>query len=160
MIGNKIKLNLGKGFRLKKEGTFNLDKLLKEVMALAKKRKYLVQIKDHTDKSEKAGHDIIIVWTLEKNINEYIKYESKIEFLLRRINKTESNVAGSNQITFTADLITDYNSKLKHTKFLKVFGEIYNTFIIRNKIEKHKKKLLAELTELRDLAKLNIDMHT
>jgi hypothetical protein len=160
MISDKIKIELGKGFRLKKEGTFDLDNLLKKVMILVKKRKYDIQIKDHTDKSEAAGHEMSIVWTLEKKIDEYLKYETKIEFFLKRIKKEKDLVTGLNRITFTSNLITDYQNKLKHTKFLKFFGEVYNTFIIRKKIEKHKKKLLNEITEIKDLTKSLIDMNT
>ncbi len=160
MIGNKIKLHLSQGYRLKKRGDIELDKLLKEIRAWARKYNYTFQEKDHTDKLEQRGHEIILKWTLERKATEHINNEITLVFFLREINKTKGGKeSGLIQIDFTAFLNLDYENKWQHTKFLKFISFIYNNYIIKPQVEKNKGKLFEEVKELRNLTKSYLELN-
>lgn len=163
MIGETVKVTPGQGLQIRKSGVFDLDKLYQEMTNWFGDNKYDFNEDVHSDKHKDRGKEIIIVWSGEKKVTDYIKYNIEVNFLLKNINKVSkasNNLEkGSIKITLIAKLILDYHKKWNKSFFSNFLFKIYNNYIIKKEIGKYKNKLYKEILSLQDVAKEILEFH-
>jgi len=155
MIGKEEPITPPAGLRIRKTGTFNLNKLYKDMRMWFNKYSYDFQEKEYKRKDADAGQEIKITWVATKEIDDYCRSEIKVEFFLQYVMDIGNSLKkGFLQIKFWAKVILDYQNKWQAKPLGNFLFFMYNNFIIKNKIEKYYEgQLYNELIELQDLTK-------
>lgn len=155
MISKKVKVNLGRGYRLKKaSGVLNFNRLYEEMREWVDKYRYDFTEKKFDSKDRDKGKEIEVVWIGEREITDYIKYNFQIVFFLTKIWPASKDlVKGNIVVTLSADVELDYKEKWRHNTFSNFLFKIYNNYIVKDEIKKHSKKLYNEMMDFHDRAK-------
>ncbi len=159
MIGKEDKVLPGSGIRINFNGKFNLDSLYKELKGWFDKNKYDFTEKEQTVKDKDSGKEIVVKWEAERKVDDYAKFDIRIDFFLENLNKVKEGVEGKVKITFFAKIILDYKNKFGYSKLSKLMFDIYNNLIIKGKIENvYEDKLDREVKELFNLTKEKLEL--
>lgn len=161
MIEKEDSITPGAGLRLKKKGTFDLNKLYKEMRDWFSENDYDFQEKENAKKETDKGQQIIIKWEADRKIDEYAQFKIKVNFLMEEIEEVRKDNKklneGTVEIKFWADVILDYTNKWEKKPFGKFLFNMYNNYVIKSKIENvYEEKLDRELNELVEIAKNNL----
>ena len=81
--------------------------------------------------------------------------EVEVEVDGRKVNKHKAN----SEIKFDATLMKNYENKWDKNAFLRFIREVYDTYIIRSRIEDYKAELYSEIYELIDEVKAFLNMY-
>ncbi|MDP4012864.1 MAG: hypothetical protein Q8R00_04645 [Candidatus Nanoarchaeia archaeon] len=158
MPGQKDKLL--NGFKLKQDHIFNLGDMYKMLFRWFENHGYKFSEKEYRYHGQ--GDHVEIVWHAEKDLDNYTKIELDINFLLIGLQKvdieqegvkTKSN-KGSIEIIFDMVLIRDPKDK-----FSPMIRNIYEKFIIKNRIILLQTEAGEEATELINEIKSFLQLH-
>lgn len=158
MPGKKDKLL--SGFKLKQDHIFNFNEMYKMLFRWFENHGYKFSEKEY--RSHGQGDHVEIIWYAEKEIGNYMKIELDINFLLigfQKIEieqegvKTKTN-KGSIEIIFDMALIRDPKDKFKP-----MIRDIYEKFIIKNRIKILQKEAGEEAEELINEIKSFLQLH-
>lgn len=159
-MGESHKVNPGRGLQIREKGVFDLEKLYGEMKEWIDKNNYDFNEKEHTEKHGDKGNEIVLAWEAEREITDYLKYELKVNFLLKGITKVSDNlVKGFVKITFTARVISDYKNKFGKSSFSNWLSKLYEKYLFKSEIERHKDKLQEEINDLHDITKDVLKFH-
>ncbi len=154
------KVNPGRGLQIRETGVFDLPKLYSNMKEWVSDHKYDFNEKEHTEKHGDKGKEIILVWELDREITDYLKYNLEVNFLLKNINHaSEKLVNGFAKITFKASVISNYKNKFGNSAFSNWLFKIYEKYLLKSEIEKNQDKLQGELNDLFDCAKQVLEFH-
>ncbi len=151
MIGKKYKVLPGSGIRIKRSGSCNFEKLYKELKGVFDDFGYDFLEKEHTTKDLASGRELIIVWVAEREVNDYIKYEMKVRFFVENMIKTEDKYKGLFEIKIWANLELDYNNKWQGNPITEFLFKVYNSYLIKEEIFTHQKKLESDVEKLKNV---------
>jgi len=154
------KVTPGTGIRIRQTGTFDLNKLYKDLKAWFDSRKYFFQEKEHAHKSLEKGDSILIRWEAEREIDEYAKFIIKIKFYIENIKKQDGLDKGKIEIITSASVGLDYKNHWQSKPLGNFLFPIYNKYIIKNKIKDYyEKNLYSEVLELNSLTKSILNLY-
>jgi hypothetical protein len=142
--------------KLKQVGIFVFKDFYNFVYDWLKEENYDVFEKHYKEIFEKNGKKIEVLWEAHKPISDYFEFSMTLQWRLLGIKdievqkegKKEKMDSGTIEIIFKqVSLVKDFQNNWK-SKFWKFFRNIYDSFIIRNRIEDYEIKLLEETDEL------------
>ncbi len=157
MIGQKDKVLPGSGIRIKIDGKCNFEKLYEDMKSFFDEHDYDFLEKEHTEKDLPQGRELIIVWTAEREVDDYAKYDIKVRFFIENFRKEGSVCSGNFEIKMWATITFDYKNNWQGNPITEFLFKIYNSYIIKEKIlNNYEPKLESEIEELKSLIKEHI----
>lgn len=159
-MSETIKITPGVGLVIKYNGIFDFDKLYKGMHDWFMSYKYDFHEKENTKKSKDLGSFIEINWIAERNIDEYVKFLINVHIIIDNFNRVEKLDTGNMIIELSASLVLDYNNKWSIKPFHKFLFNIYNKYIIKEKINRYYiGKLYGEITDLQNTGKSILELY-
>ena len=153
VIGNKSFY----GTELRKKGNIDIERLHKEVAAWFSKYKYFFNEKDMTSSDLTQGREQKIVWIASRKIDSYFRFHIEIQILVYRWLNEKAEVT----IGFKGYLEKDYRNFFeKYGKLGIGLRNLYEDLVINDKIQKLKRKVLFETSEVIDEAKKALSFTT
>lgn len=155
-----IKRTPGVGLIIKYNGVFDFDKLYKGMHDWFVMHRYDFQEKEQTRKGKDLGAFMELEWAGERRVDEYAKFSITVHFIIEEMERVENLDKGKLLIELAASLILDYKNSWQSNSFKKFLFNIYNKYIIKEKIKKYYfGKLYAEVTDLQDTGKSILDLY-
>ena len=158
---------VAQGLKIKQKSVFNLDQLYKTMFRWFELYGFDMQEREYRDSVEGNAKHLEIKWKAVKRIDDYIQFVIITNFLVlgfETIEIEEDGVKmktnkGEVEMNFYAYLEKDYEDKLKDSGYAKVIREIYDKYIIKNRIESLEGELYEELYKLLDEIKAFLNLH-
>jgi len=129
---------------LKYKGIFDLDKVFKTIIAWYTSHNYEFQEDKYKHKvPPPGGMEWELSWRGWRKVNEYVKFDVIVEFHIWdfkwievvKDGKKQKLAQGRIQIEFEGTLTLDYQNRFYGNKFLQVLQDLYQKYIIKQKIE-------------------------
>jgi len=148
------------GIVIKYNGSFNIDKLYKDIKAWFDNNNYDFDEKEYKEKRQAHGDEILIEFICERKIDDYIKFNLRIKFLMLNVKKlSKDHYVGNFRANISAFIEFDYNNEWQFSPLKKFLFFVYNNFIIKNKIENvYEDKLYGEVLNFEKLIKEHLGM--
>ena len=137
--------------RLKYSGLYDLDALLGAARGWFNKMKYFVIDTEHSEAVKSSGKDITIIWEPERNVNDYVKFQFKLEIsiyreidvLVEEHGKKVRKQQGDMEIRFRNVMVKNYRQTFRGPakEFLR---KTYEKYLIRSELDDYRRKLMAE----------------
>ena len=160
MIGKEDYVTPKPGIIITYSGSFDLDRLYKEIKKWFKNYKYFSNEKEHKEKKQAHGDELIFDFIAERKIDDYMKFRINLRFLMINVKKlNKDSYIGDVHGNLIGFIELDYNNKFQYNPIKKFFFFIYNNLIIKNKLENHYEvKLYNEVIALEDLIKKHLGL--
>src|SRR3990167_4354376 len=155
------------GLKIKQKSIFDLDELYKGLFRWFELYGYVLQELEYRDSVEGDSKHLEIKWKAEKEIDDYVMYVIRLNFLILGLQKVEveengakvKKYTGDLEMNFYAFLAKDYKNKWSDSGYSKVFRELYDKYIIKNRMEGIYKELYEELYKVMDEVKAFLNLH-
>ncbi len=127
---------------------------------------FIISETKYSEKLIGEAKNIEIVWTGFKNVTDYFRFETKINFRVNGLIKAEINQGGmkintnkgSIEIKMASVLVRDYKGKFETTAFKKFLRSIYEKWVIPSRIDEYSGKVAEECDEFLNQAKAYFDL--
>lgn len=123
----------------------------------------------YVEKTEPGGKHLEIFWEGEKNFSDYFTHKLTVSYLILGWNKVEIQQGNKKlklddvdiEIRISGILVTDTDPKnfFKDTPFSKFIQKIYETLIVKKRLEKYKIEVYNKTYALQDEIKKFMDMY-
>jgi len=155
-----------KGEHIKHRGIFSLEELLQAGSSWFFGYRYYWTEKEHTEKIKPEGTEFMIEWRALRRMDEYFLYNISVVLVIYRYKAVEMDIDtgrprkgnGEIEITINAKVVTDYNNNFK-TKFGNTVQNIYERYVIKDRISTFKKRLTDEVKDLKKNLKRQLEMY-
>lgn len=162
-----FKDTIASGLKIKQRSVFNLDELYKVMWRWFELYGYDMQELEYRDSLEGNTKHLEIKWAAEKKIDDYIKFKIITNFLILGLEKVEieqdgvklKTDKGEVEINMTAILEKDYDDKWQESGYARLFRDIYDKYVIKNRIESLEGELYDEIYKLIDEIKAFLNLH-
>lgn len=146
------------GVELTKKGVFNFEKLYKFFMGWFDEHKYDTHEKQYTSKPlVPQGEEIVVEYSGLRDVSKYFRFHIDVEIWGVRLKKVGRDYKGNIKVRFRGWIEKDPNKKWRNFEFLR---QIYDLYIIKNKISKYKDKVKNETNNLIKKAKKILSLVT
>ena len=155
------------GSHIKYEGIFSFkdfykfcyDWIVEEIGMEVEEGKY-------SEKVSGNSKNIDIKWEGEKDLSDYFRFVTKVEFKILNLSKVEMNKGGAKvsinkgtvEIKAKGILVRDYDGKFETSPTKKVWRAAYEKFIIPNRIEKLEEMIVGKVDGFLAQAKAFLDI--
>lgn len=120
----------------------------------------------YSEKLSGDAKDIEVEWEGTKNMTDYFKFEAKISFKIEGLTKIDINKGGAKvstnngsvEVGIKGSIIRDVDGKFETTAFKKFLREIYEKWVISEKIENYEEKIISSCDEFLSQAKAWLDL--
>lgn len=134
---------------VKYKGNFSFSELYDFCFNWIKNEGYLVKEDTYTEKVSGDTKEIELKWTATKEISDYFKHEIILEWHILGMKKINVEVDGQEKkinngevkITFSINLIRDWEERWTRSPTSKFFRGVYDKYIIRSTKEDYEEKL-------------------
>jgi len=159
---------VAKDLKIKQKSVFDMGELYSVMFNWFGQHNYDFQEKQYLEKKNANGsRDLEIIWIATKKINDYFKFQIEVKFRPVMLTDVEVEIdgkkvgmnKGNNEIIFNAALLKDYEGKWDNNPLKRFMREVYDTYIIRDRIGDYKGELYAEIYELVDEVKAFLNMY-
>jgi len=152
MFEKKIKVTPGNGIRINETGTFDFNKVYKNLRSFFKEYEYIFQEQEHTEKDYPKGKEIIIKWTATREVTNYIEYHIEATFFLDKIHSVPNKkIKGDVELTVVSYITLENRWQASWVGNLLFF--IQNNFTMKDILIDHTDRLDKETKQFFDLAK-------
>lgn len=158
---------VAQAIKVKQKSVFNLDELYSVLWSWFELNTYDFQEHEYRDTDTAKGKNLEIRWYAEKKIDDYIKYVIEVTFFVigyegveieKEGGHKEKTGKGEVEIQLDAYLEKDYEDRWTGPVLL-FLREVYDKFIIRNRIEALEGDLHDELYKFMDEIKAFLNLH-
>lgn len=139
--------------RIRKVGIVDLDKLYKELADYLKEHKYYMYEKGISGKQQADGLTGKFEFVANKYVTEYFKFNLFVEFYVIRAKDVKIKGKKLKNIELEITFIGEYEKNYRKSFKSEWIRKIYETYIIRDKIDKMEEKLAIEFNGLINVAK-------
>ena len=120
----------------------------------------------YSEKLSGDAKDIEVEWSGSKNMTDYFKFEAKISFKIEGLTKVDINKGGAKvstnngsvEVGIKGSIIRDVDGKFETTAFKKFLRDIYEKWVISEKIENYEEKIISGCDEFLSQAKAWLDL--
>jgi len=155
------------GLKIKQRSVFNLDELYKIMWRWFELYGYDMQELEYRDSVEGNSKHLEIKWKATKRIDDYIQLVIITNFLILGLEKAEieqdgikiKTDKGEVEINLSAQLEKDYEEKWQDSGWSRVIRDIYDKYVIKNRIESLEGELYEEVYKLIDEVKAFLNLH-
>ena len=144
-----VKVTPGRGLRIQKTGTFQLEKIIEKTISLLESLNYEVQKKKHVQKVKDTGTEIEHRISAEKEVTDFYKFEINIRLFFQHIKPIKTIKQTYADIIIEANLICDYNKNWQTSKLKTTLLNIYLNHLKKDEMESYWVKLYNETEKLR-----------
>lgn len=153
--------------RIKYDGIFSFPDFYKFCYDWLKEETGLgLSEEKYTEKLSGDSKKIDIVWSGNKRLTDYFKFDTKITMQIIGLTKVEINQGGiktqtnkgSVEVKIQSTLTRDYQGKFETTAFKKFLRSIYEKWVIPSRIEEYSGKISEESDEFLSQAKAYLDL--
>ena len=160
----QLKIAVFKDAQLKVSGVFDLFKVREEIANAIRSLKYFMFEKGNSLRNFPEGHkEMEMEFNAFKRLDNYIKFILTIKFLIQTYNEVEvdGKILGSGiaTISFTAEMQKDWKNRFGDKGFKGIAREIYEKYIIPDKLIKRELELYNETTKVMNAAKDVLEMY-
>lgn len=150
-----IKHKVSEGI-VKSTSLFDFKETYKFIFAFLSDYGYDVKEKSYSEKIKPEGKEIEIKWDAGKNITDYFKFVVEIDWLIVgmaavELQKEKIKIKlnrGDIRIRVRGFLERDYERKWETTPFLRFIRDVYDKYIIKNRIGELETMIREETDEL------------
>jgi len=149
--------------KVSQESTFDMQELYKLGRTWFNKHGYDFYEKEYLSTQKEEAKSASIKWEAERKVDDYIRFhiEVRIKFKNLREVQGKKKMMNTGEISFSTEayIVRDYESNWEKGFMTKFIRGVYDTFIIRGKIDKDKQRLDREtkefFNEVRTFLKVN-----
>jgi uncharacterized NAD(P)/FAD-binding protein YdhS len=150
--------------QIKQKGVFDLQSMHSKVIEFLKNKNYGYSEKDSTTKTKQNYHEVILIVTANREVDELARYDIKVEFFLLNAKKSTSNGKrldkGDLDIRITGDLIIDYKHEYA-SRFKQFLLNLYLKYMIPQRFEDYyETQVFDDATALCNLIKKEMNLAT
>lgn len=152
-----------KDLKVSQESTFDMQQLYKLGRSWFNQHGYDFYEKEYISSQKEDTKNASIKWESEKKVDDYVRFhiEARIKFKDLREVQGKKRMMNSGQVSVTVEayIMKDYESRWENGFMSKFVRGLYDTFIIRGKLDKDKHRLDREakefFNEVRTFLKVN-----
>ncbi|QQG38916.1 MAG: hypothetical protein HYS32_00415 [Candidatus Woesearchaeota archaeon] len=153
---------------IKQEAILDINGLYNTLTKFADRRSYDFEETANAEKEQDRGTELEIKFALTKDFDDYTLFKIEIKIASRTLLPLEVETQQGKQIlnqgllaiTVNAKLVLDKKDTWKKNKFNELIGHIYNSYIIKNKIEnRYWPSLKVEADEVVSIIKESLDLY-
>lgn len=146
------------GFRIKKIGLIDFDRLYSEAREFFTDYHYIFNETQHKSKDTDKGRKIDIKWTGYREVDRYAKFQIKVQIVMFGIKEVKGLYSTEMYVYLDGAAILDYKNQWETSGFRSFLFKIYNKYIIRRDIINYYfLTLSSEVNELRSKIKAALD---
>ncbi|MFH1210816.1 MAG: hypothetical protein V1645_02765 [archaeon] len=138
--------------KVSQEATFDMKELYKLGRAWYSKHGYDFYEKEYISSFKEEGKNASIKWEGDKKVDDYIKFhvDVRVKFKNLREIQGKKKIMNIGEASFSVEsyIERDYESNWDVGFMTKFIRGVYDTFVIRGKIDKDKQRLASEANEL------------
>ncbi len=140
-----------KPLKVAQEATFDMQQLYKLGRAWFDKHGYDFYEKEYISSQKEEAKNASIKWEADKKVDDYIKFhiEARVKFKNLREVQGKKRMMNTGEVSFSIEayIEMDYEARWEKGFMSKFIRGVYDTFVIRGKIEKDKQRLDREAKE-------------
>ena len=160
------KLTVAPSLKIKQRSVFNLDELYKVMFRWFELYGYDMQELEYRDSVEGNAKHLEIKWKATKRIDDYMEFHILVNFLILGLEKAEieqdgvkiKTDKGEVELNITGQLVKDYEDKWE-SGYAKVIRDIYDKYVIHDRIDSLGGELYEEVYKLIDEVKAFLNLH-
>lgn len=137
--------------KVSQDSTFDMQELYKLGRLWFDKHNYDFYEKEYLSTQKEESKSASIKWEAERKVDDYIKFhiETRVKFKNLRDVQGKKKMLNSGEVSFTIEayIEKDYESSWEKGFMTKFLRAVYDTFVLRSKIEKDKERLDREAKE-------------
>ena len=147
VVGNKKFF----GSEIRKKGNVDVKRLYKELAPWFSANHYAFMEKGISSKSKPGGKEQVIEWVSERKVDSYFKFQIEVDFRIWRYKDEKAEI----YIRFKGYLEKDYRNTFKNKggKFGEFLRNIYEKYVIKDRIDEMAGKVHKDTNDLIDEAK-------
>lgn len=134
---------------IKNKGFFNYSDLYAFCYNWLKDEGFGIAEKEYVEKVSGFGKEIMIEWEAGKKVTDYFQNKIKLKWHIlglqdaevERDGKKEKTNKGDLKMTFSAEIVRDYEDRWETTKTWKFLRSIYEKYIIRTTVDEYEDRL-------------------
>jgi len=143
------------GIIIQKDGSFDINKLYKNISMWYFRRDYDFTEKENSNKTGSSGSEVKLILQGERKVDSYVKFHT--DMVIEAFKYKEGK--GKLRINVYAYLELDYENKWENNALNKFLRHIYNKVIIKSKIKSYyEAKVYEETLELSKIIKSSIGL--
>lgn len=149
--------------RITQKAVFEFDELYRFMKKWFDDHKYDFFEKEYLDAQEESGTSNSIKWEATRKVDDYVKFHIEIRIkcddIKEVIQKNKKAVKGSVNIKIESFLEKDYENNWEKNFMVKFMREVYDTFLLKGKFQKHNEYLREESYDIYNQAKSFLRLH-
>ena len=150
---------------LKNKGIFDFSGLYNYAYEYFRTEGYGVNEDEYAEKIAGECRDVKVKWKATKGVSDYFKFEIKFEIGIRGMSDVEVEIDGQKkqmnkgEIKFKIEgfLVKDPKSKWENSAFERFLRDVYNKYIVPNRVDDMEDILLGDIRSLKDELKALMD---
>ena len=133
---------------------------------LTEETSLLISEDKYIEKLSGDSKNIDIIWSGQRKLTDYFKFESKVTFKILNLTKIEitqegrkiNTNKGSVEVSIKGVLARDYKGKFETTAFNKFLRSIYEKWVIPGRIDQMEDKIIGDCDEFLSQTKAYLDL--
>ena len=143
------------GIIIQKDGSFDINKLYKNISMWYFRRNYDFTEKENSNKIGSSGSEVKLILQGDRKVDSYVKFHA--DMVIEAFKYKDGK--GKLRINVYAYLELDYDNKWENNALNKFLRHIYNKVIIKSKIKSYyEAKVYEETLELSKIIKSSIGL--
>jgi hypothetical protein len=142
--------------KFKQTGYWNYTDVYNLAFAWLKDHQYKLKEDLYNEKLSSNGKEVIILWTAERKITDYFKFQIKLDWHILGMKDAEVEIDGKKvktnkgevEIVFKGNIIKDYEKRWEDKPFYKFLRGVYEKFIIRETVEEFEDDLEDDVKDI------------
>ena len=158
------RITVYKDTQLTVRGVFDVFRIREEVARSIWERKYFMFERGNSVREFPDGKELEMDFNAFKKVDDYVKFIITIKFLILKYNEVEvdGKVMGSGVaiISFTSEMEKDWKNRFRMEGFKNFLREVYEKYVIPDKLLRREKELWEETTAIMNAAKNVLEMYS
>ncbi len=157
------KLPIFTSAQLKVAGVFDLFKIREVIAGAFSARKYFMIEKGNSVRILPEGKEYEMEFSGSKKVDNYVKFSITVKFLIQNFNEVDvdGKILGSGiaTISFTSQVEKDWKNIFGRQGFKNLIREVYEKYIIPDRLISREVELYRETTDIMNAAKDAMEMY-
>ncbi len=159
----QLKITIFRDAQLKVNGIFDLFRVREAIAGAISARKYFMFEKANSVREMPEGKEYEMEFAAFKKVDDYVKFSITVKFLIQNFNEVESEgkILGSGiaTISFTSEMEKDWKKRFGGTGFKNLVREVYEKYVVPEKLLKREVELYNEAKDIMNEAKSVLEMY-
>lgn len=152
--------------KIENSGLFEFSKLYSFAHTWWKNEGYGVVEDKYSEKISGTSRDLTIEWKITKDLSDYFKFEIKVKIEVTGMTEVEAEIDGEKRkmnkgkvsIEISSNLIKDRKNKWENSSFNKFLRDVYNKYVIKERVDSIEDKLKGDTKEFKEEVKKFLEL--